>query len=403
MLGPIIEEPVHRRSSTGRSARRCPSSCWRSCWSSWRVGSPAIKPLCAREAHDAGWQQIYLWAVLLFLYLPILVMMVMAFNRSPLYELPFDFDLVWFKALAEQRAAAAGELATASGSRSHQRRDRHDARHAGGAMPLPATSSAAKRVLQLLLFPPIAIPWLIIGTAMLIFFFWTGIGRGLHAILLGHVALSLPYVIVVVGARLRDLRACDWRRRRRRSAPRRGRPSAVITLPILAPGVIGGGAVRLRRLLRPVRHLLFPGAARHVDAAGRDLHRDPQGLHAGDQRHLDHHHPGLDGPDAAGRALLQVRRGALNEPGATSIGASKAYGAAEGARRCHASHFADGEFFGLLGPSGSGKTTLLRAHRRLRRSGQRQHQLRRRAGRDPCRCIAATSAWCSRTMRCFPT
>ena len=42
---------------------------------------------------------------------------------------------------------------------------------------------------------------------MLIFFFWTGIGRGLHAILLGHVALSLPYVIVVVGARLAELRA----------------------------------------------------------------------------------------------------------------------------------------------------------------------------------------------------
>ena len=40
---------------------------------------------------------------------------------------------------------------------------------------------------------------------MLIFFFWTGIGRGLHAILLGHVALSMPYVIVVVGARLRGI------------------------------------------------------------------------------------------------------------------------------------------------------------------------------------------------------
>ena len=38
--------------------------------------------------------------MLVFLYLPIVVMIVMAFNRSPLYELPFNFDLVWFKALA---------------------------------------------------------------------------------------------------------------------------------------------------------------------------------------------------------------------------------------------------------------------------------------------------------------
>ena len=32
-------------------------------------------------------------------------------------------------------------------------------------------------------------------------------GRGLHAVLLGHVALSLPYVIVVVGARLQSFSA----------------------------------------------------------------------------------------------------------------------------------------------------------------------------------------------------
>ena len=35
-----------------------------------------------------------------------------------------------------------------------------------------------KRILQVLLFPPIAIPWLITGTAMLVFFFAVGIGRG---------------------------------------------------------------------------------------------------------------------------------------------------------------------------------------------------------------------------------
>ena len=33
---------------------------------------------------------------------------------------------------------------------------------------------------------------------------YSGIGRGLHAMLLAHVALSMPYVIVVVGARLQS-------------------------------------------------------------------------------------------------------------------------------------------------------------------------------------------------------
>ena len=141
----------------------------------------------------------FLAAVLVFLYLPIAVMVVMAFNRSALYELPFTFDLIWFKSLLSNErlmqaswnsvwiATVNAMIATLLGTLAAYAFARFEFR--------------AKRLLQLLLFPPITIPWLIIGTSMLIFFFWTGIGRGLHAILLGHVALSLPYVIVVVGAR----------------------------------------------------------------------------------------------------------------------------------------------------------------------------------------------------------
>ena len=49
-----------------------------------------------------------------------------------------------------------------------------------------------KKLLQALLFPPIAIPWLITGTAMLIFFFAVGIGRGLHAICLATSRSRCP-------------------------------------------------------------------------------------------------------------------------------------------------------------------------------------------------------------------
>jgi spermidine/putrescine transport system permease protein len=96
-----------------------------------------------------------------------------------------------------------------------------------------------KSLLQLLLFPPITIPWLIIGTSMLVLFFWIGIGRGFHALLLGHVALSLPYVIIVVGARLKGfspafeeaaatLGATPWQSFWR------------ITVPLMAPGMVAG-------------------------------------------------------------------------------------------------------------------------------------------------------------------
>ena len=185
---------------------------------------------------DAGrWiARAYLGLVLVFLYLPIAIMILMAFNRSALYELPFVFDTVWFEALAKNDrlltasfnsvviAAVNAVIATAIGTLA--------------ALGLARYSFRGKRLLQLLLFPPITIPWLIIGTSMLVFFFWTGIGRGLHAILLGHVALSLPYVIVVVGARLASfgpqleeaaatLGATPWQTLWR------------VTAPILAPGI----------------------------------------------------------------------------------------------------------------------------------------------------------------------
>lgn len=181
---------------------------------------------------------VHLWLVLVFLYVPIVVMAVLSFNASPLYALPLDFDLVWYRALAgNAKLIDAGLhsvgiaivntiIATALGTMA--------------ALAFARYQFRGKTILQLLLFPPVAIPWLVIGTAMLVFFYWIDIKRGLFAILLGHVALSLPYVIVVVGARLATfprtveeaaatLGATPWQTFRR------------VTAPLLAPGVMGGG------------------------------------------------------------------------------------------------------------------------------------------------------------------
>lgn len=179
----------------------------------------------------------YLVLLLVFLYLPIAVMILMAFNRSELYELPFTFDLVWFKALSQDEtllraswnslwiAAATSVIATGFGTMAAFAFARYEFR--------------AKRVLQLLLFPPITIPWLIVGTAMLVFFFWSGIGRGLHAILLGHVALSLPYVIVVVSARL-----TSYGPELEEAAATLGATPVQgflrVTIPVILPGIVAG-------------------------------------------------------------------------------------------------------------------------------------------------------------------
>ncbi len=182
--------------------------------------------------------RLYLALVLLFLYVPIAVMAAMSFNSSKLYRLPIDWSFTWYQALAgNQKLIDAGlnslwvagvttVIATTLGTAAALALFRYDFR--------------GKRILQILLFPPIAIPWLIIGTSMLIFFFWIGVGRGLHAMILGHVALALPYVIVVVSARLRtfdptleeaarSLGASAWQTAWR------------VTFPWIAPGLVAAG------------------------------------------------------------------------------------------------------------------------------------------------------------------
>lgn len=180
----------------------------------------------------------YVGLILFFLYAPIVVMAAMSLNASEFYQLPFSFSTEWYAKLAQNREILSAAwrsiwiafivtvIATSLGTAASIALFRYD--------------FPGKRVLQVLLFPPIAIPWLITGTAMLIFFFGIGLGRGTPAVILGHVALALPYVIVVVSARLatfdrtleeaaRSLGASPWQITR------------AITVPWILPGIIAGG------------------------------------------------------------------------------------------------------------------------------------------------------------------
>jgi spermidine/putrescine transport system permease protein len=144
--------------------------------------------------------RLFIALALLFLYAPILVMMVMAFNRSQLNELPFQFDLIWFQRLAGNQRLLAATLnsiilglltaltATVLGTLA--------------ALALTRYSFRGRQFLQALLIPPITIPWLILAVALLMLFFWLGVPRSLLTLYLGHVTVQLPYTILVISARL---------------------------------------------------------------------------------------------------------------------------------------------------------------------------------------------------------
>jgi ABC-type spermidine/putrescine transport system permease subunit II len=180
--------------------------------------------------------RIYLLLILFFLYLPIVVMMAMGFNESSLYELPFHFSTKWYSALSGNAqlitsginsvviAVITAVVATVLGTMA--------------SVALARRTFKGKTLLQLLLLPPIAIPWLITGTAMLVFFFWTGIGRGMHALIIGHVALAIPYVVLVVGTGFQTIRA-DLEEAAMSLGSTPVHAFFAVTLPLLAPSIVG--------------------------------------------------------------------------------------------------------------------------------------------------------------------
>jgi len=179
--------------------------------------------------------RIYLLVVVAFLYLPIAVMVAMAFNASELYTLPLEVSFHWFEELAgNERLLAAGRnsvmvalvtsiLATSIGT--------------CAGLVLSRRKFRGRSLLQALLLPPIAVPWIITGTAMLVFFFWSGIGRGLHSMIIGHVALAIPYVILVVGTGLQTLNE-ELEQAAMSLGSKPAHAFLTVTLPLLAPSIV---------------------------------------------------------------------------------------------------------------------------------------------------------------------
>ncbi len=185
-----------------------------------------------------GLGRAFLFLVLVFLYLPIFVLALMGFNDSIHYSLPFKFTTRWYEDLVVN-----DRLITASFNSVLLALVNTVVATTLGTMAAYAFARYRFRgrvIMQLLLLPPITIPWLIIGTCMLVLFFWTGIGRGLHAMLLGHVALSLPYVVIVVGARL----ASFGPELEEAAASLGASPFQTfmrISVPVMAPGIVASG------------------------------------------------------------------------------------------------------------------------------------------------------------------
>jgi spermidine/putrescine transport system permease protein len=170
----------------------------------------------------------------LFLYLPLAIVVVYSFNDSRLNAEWVGFTLDWYRKLAqndEMIAAAGNSLAIALVASLVST--------VLGTMAGVAMHRYRLRVLPVLVLTPIAIPEILMGVALLIFFVMLNFTLGLVSVAIAHIAFCIGFVAIVVRARLagmdeslveaaRDCGATPWQAFRR------------VTLPLIMPGVIAG-------------------------------------------------------------------------------------------------------------------------------------------------------------------
>jgi spermidine/putrescine transport system permease protein len=183
-------------------------------------------------------RRIGLWTAALagyaFLYVPLIVVVVYSFNNSRLNAEWVGFTLDWYDKLFHNQdmlLAAGNSLVIALVASA--------ASTVLGTAAGMAMYRYPSRALSALVLAPIAIPEILMGVSLLIFFVLLNFTLGLVSVALAHIAFCIGFVAIVVRSRLagtdetlveaaRDCGASPWNTFR------------YITLPLIMPGVIAG-------------------------------------------------------------------------------------------------------------------------------------------------------------------
>ncbi|HEV2219553.1 MAG TPA: ABC transporter permease [Casimicrobiaceae bacterium] len=180
----------------------------------------------------------WLWAAALvayaFLYLPLLIVVVYSFNDSRLNAEWVGFTLDWYRKLF-----ADGDMISAAGNSLLIGVTASLASTVLGTMAGMAMHRYRLRVLPVLILAPIAIPEILTGVSLLIFFVLLNFTLGLMSVALAHIAFCIGFVAIVVRARLAGMdESLTEAARDCGASPRRA--FRYVTLPLILPGVIAG-------------------------------------------------------------------------------------------------------------------------------------------------------------------
>jgi spermidine/putrescine transport system permease protein len=211
-----------------------------------RSTTPPAPPPYQRSAGARLWHWLrrrllvlYAAAVLLYLFLPVMVVMAFSFNRP---AGRFNFTWQEFSLHAWQNPCAVpglcdavmvslrlGLLATVFST----------ALGTLIAFALVRHRFRGRAPTSLLVFLPMATPEVVLGASLLALFVNAGVATGFGTVLIAHILFNVSFVVVTVKARLAgldsrleeaamDLYANEWQTFRR------------VTLPLAAPGIFAG-------------------------------------------------------------------------------------------------------------------------------------------------------------------
>jgi spermidine/putrescine transport system permease protein len=188
-----------------------------------------------------GWRLVTAWTLLvyLFMFLPVAVVVLLSFNASQFGSFPMTgFSFRWFVELAQNEAilrafrtsiilgALTAVISTTLGVLASLALVRY--RVPGG------------NLITTVLIAPILVPEVVLAVALLLFLNFLEVGKSFGLLLAGHVIFTLPFVILVVQARLVGIRR-DVEEAAMSLGASPIQTFFSVTLPLLLPAVLAGG------------------------------------------------------------------------------------------------------------------------------------------------------------------
>jgi spermidine/putrescine transport system permease protein len=193
---------------------------------------PAARPRTVRRPRGI---LIALWAGYVFLYLPILVVVIMSFNDSENLFVWRGFSLRWYPELFSDGAMMQGlanTLIVATGATAI-------ATVLGTLLAYGIHRYTRGGLIRAFAIAPAILPDLLLGIGLLSLFALVSVTLGLHSVVIAHGVFATAFVTAIVLARMATLDpSLEEASRDLGAGP--VRTFVRVTLPQLAPGIIAG-------------------------------------------------------------------------------------------------------------------------------------------------------------------